>query len=158
MRGRQSEKTTIKAKKREEEAEQRCAEEKKNKPLIIYLEDTSSSTFGCGQWCSAEDNVSWQMRCSVRKVFQMIWLVCTVWKFSSRCAQVLGERWDLKKKKSTDLNNKKPWGDEIWSRQKLKHNVQQFLAGRLLLDLICGKVIWAKKVASPLVANIHVTK
>lgn len=63
MRGRQSEKTTIKAGEREGgRAEVRGGKE--NKSLIIYLEDTSSSTFSSGQRCS--------VLYSVGKLFHMI--------------------------------------------------------------------------------------
>lgn len=41
---------------------------KENKPLIIYLEDTSSSTFSSGQWCSAKNKVLCKMLCSVGKL------------------------------------------------------------------------------------------
>lgn len=71
MRWRQSEKTTIRARERGEEMDGGGAEVqggKENKSLIIYLEDTSSSTFSSGQWCSAQNKVSY----SVGKVFHMI--------------------------------------------------------------------------------------
>lgn len=73
MRGRQSEKTTIKAGERGEETDGEGAEvqggkENENKSFIIYLEDTSSSTFSSGQWCSAKNKVFY----SVGQLFYMI--------------------------------------------------------------------------------------
>lgn len=40
--------------------------------LIIYLEDTSSSTFSSGQWRTAKNKVLCRMLHSVGKLFHMI--------------------------------------------------------------------------------------
>lgn len=42
----------------------RVREGKENKPLIIYLRDTSSSTFISGQWCTVTK--CWAECCVVR--------------------------------------------------------------------------------------------
>lgn len=44
---------------------------KENISLIIYLEDTSSSTFSSGQWCSAKNKVLCRMLYSGGRVFHM---------------------------------------------------------------------------------------
>lgn len=67
MRGRQSEKTGIRARERGTESERWFKGAKENKSLIIYLGDTSGSTFSSGQWCLAKNKVLCRMLHSVWK-------------------------------------------------------------------------------------------